>query len=54
MIVLQAYRDLGVECGSVNVIGPHKLIENDNIRRYGLVGVGAALLEEVCHYGGGS
>ena len=54
MILLQAYGDQGVECGGLNVIDLHKLIGNGNIRRYGLVGVGAVLLEEVCHYEGGS
>ena len=38
---------------SLNVIGPHKLIENDTIRRSGLVEVGVAFLEEVRHYGAG-
>ena len=40
-------------CGSVNVVGPHELIKNGVIRRCGLVGVGIALLEEVCHLEGG-
>jgi hypothetical protein len=35
--------------GGVNVLGP----ESGMIRRYGLVGVGMALLEEVCHCGHG-
>lgn len=34
-------------CGSLNVFDPHKLIGNDTIRRHGLVGEHAVLLEEV-------
>lgn len=41
------------DCGSLNVIGPHKLIGSDTIRRCHLVGVGMALLEDVCHCRGG-
>ena len=40
---------------SLNVSGPHKLIGNDTIERYGFVEVGVALLEEVtplCHLKG--
>ena len=37
------------ECGGLDVLGPG----SDTIRRCGLVGVSVALLEEVCHYGGG-
>ena len=33
--------------GSRNIVGPHNLIGNGNIRRCGFVGVGMALLEEV-------
>lgn len=44
--------DKGLLCGSLNVIGPHNLIAN-GIMRCGFFGVGIALLEEVCHYGGG-
>lgn len=33
--------------GSLNANGLHKLIESSPIRRYGLVKVGMALLEEV-------
>ena len=36
-----------------NVIGSHSLIGSGTIRRYGFVGVGVVLLEEVCHCGGG-
>ena len=36
-------------CGGLNVIGPHKLIGSGGIRMCGLVGVGVALLKEVCH-----
>ena len=34
-----------VICGGLNMLGPG----SSTIRRYGLVGVGVALLEEVCH-----
>lgn len=53
MRLLSACEGLGVECGNLNVIGPHKLIENGTIRWYGLVEVGIALLMEVCHCVGG-
>ena len=36
-------------CGGLNVLGPG----SDTIRRCDLVGVGMALLEEVCNCGGG-
>jgi hypothetical protein len=36
-------------CGSLNMLGP----ESGTIRRCGLVGVGVASLEEVCHCGHG-
>ena len=36
-------------CGGLNMLGPG----SGTIRLYGLVGVGVALLEEVCHCGGG-
>ena len=36
---------------SLNIIGSHKLIGSDTIRRCGFVGVGVAFLEEVCHCG---
>ena len=36
-------------CGGLNMLGPG----SDLIRRYGLVGVGVALLKEVCHCEGG-
>jgi hypothetical protein len=36
-------------CGGLNILGPG----GGAIRRCGLVGVGVALLEEVCHFGGG-
>ena len=41
-------------CGNLNVIGLiiHKLTGSGAIRRCGFVGVGMALLEEVCHCGG--
>ena len=40
-------------CGSLNVIDPHNLIASGSIRKCGFVGVGMALLEKVCHHGGG-
>ena len=40
-------------CSSLNVTGSHKLIGSATIRRCDFVGVYVALLEEVCHYGGG-
>ena len=36
-------------CGGLNMLGPG----SDTIRKCGLVGVGVALLEEVCHCQGG-
>jgi hypothetical protein len=36
-------------CGGLNILGPG----SSTIRRYGLVGIGLALLKESCHYGGG-
>ena len=36
-------------CGGLNMLGPGR----GTIRRCGLVGVGVALLEEVCHCGHG-
>jgi hypothetical protein len=48
-------------CGGLNRNGPHRLkclnswpTGNGTIRRCGLGGVGVALLEEVCHCGGGA
>ena len=40
-------------CGSLNVIGSHRLTESDTLRRCGFVKVGMALLKEVCHCGDG-
>ena len=37
-------------CGGLNMLGPG----NGTIRRCGLVGVGTAILEEVCHCGVGN
>ena len=34
-------------CGGLNKNGPHRPIGSGTIRRYGFVGVGVALLEEV-------
>ena len=39
--------------GSLNVIGPHKIIGSGPTRRYDLFEIGMAFLEEVCHSGGG-
>jgi hypothetical protein len=36
-------------CDGLNENGPHRLIAKGIIRRRGLIGVGVALLEEVCH-----
>ena len=47
-------------CGGLNRNVPHRLmclnawpIGSDTIRKYGLVGLDMAFLEEVGHYGGG-
>lgn len=60
MVWLQACGGQGVECGGLNKNAPPHFmclnawpIESDNIRRYGLVGVGVALLEEMYHCGCG-
>lgn len=45
----EAYRSQGVECGALNMIGP----ESGTIRRYDLVELSMALLEEVCYFRGG-
>ena len=42
-----------VECGSLNENGTHGLLGNGTVRRCGLIGVGVALLEELCHCGHG-
>lgn len=34
------------QCGSVNRLGPHKLIESGTIKRYAFVGESVVLLEE--------
>lgn len=38
-------------CGDLNETGPHRLIEPDTIRRYGLLKVVLSFLEEVSHSG---
>lgn len=38
--------------GSLKAIGPHNPTGSDMIKRRSFVGVGLALLEEVCHCGG--
>lgn len=45
--------DSVLHCGSFNVIGSHKLIRSYTIRGCGIVGVGIALLKEVCVCWGG-
>ena len=40
-------------CGSLGVIGLQKLIGSGTIRKDGLVEVDMAMLEKVCHCGGG-
>jgi hypothetical protein len=47
------------DCGSMNKFVPHRFmcmnawpIRNDTIIKYNLVGVGVALLQEVCHWKG--
>lgn len=40
------------ECASLNENGRHRLIGNYTIRRFDVIGVGEALLEEGCHQGG--
>ena len=37
------------QCGGLNENGPLRLIGNGTIRKCGLVKVGVALLEEMCH-----
>jgi len=34
----------------LNENGPHRFVGNGIVRRYGLIRVGVALLEEVCHW----
>jgi hypothetical protein len=57
-IILQAYGEQGVECGSLNRNGPHSLmslntclIKSGIFRSSGLVGVDRALMEDICHCG---
>ena len=38
-------------CGGLNKNGPYRPVGSGTIRRCGLVGIGVALLEEVCHRG---
>ena len=49
MLILKAYGGQGVECSSLNVIGSHKIIKNDTIRRSGLIEVSVTLFDKVCH-----
>ena len=46
-------RRLKGDYGSLNVIGPYKLIGDGSPERFGLVEVGKVLLEEVCYCAGG-
>ena len=50
---LYGYKSVGQGDGMwwFDLIWLHKLIENSTIRKSELVGVGMALLEEVCHFG---
>ena len=50
MILLNVYVEHGVECGSLNVVDPHRLIGNGIIRRCGFIGVDMALLEKIYLY----
>ena len=50
MIWLQANGGQGVECDGLNENSPHRLIESGTISGCGFLGVGVALLEEVCHW----
>ena len=47
------YPKIKDDCGSMNVIGCHYLIGRGTTRRCGFTEMGVALLEEVCHCGGG-
>jgi hypothetical protein len=49
MVMMVIMKKNIVDCGGVNMLGPGC----GTIRRYGLVGVGVALLEEVCPCGSG-
>ena len=53
MILLQDCGIHGVECGSLKVISPYNLIGSNTIMKCGFVGMGMALLAEVCHCWGG-
>jgi hypothetical protein len=44
---MEIEESMGASCGGLNVLGPG----SGTVRRCGLVGVGVALLEEVCHCG---
>lgn len=43
----------GLDCGSLNVIGPHEFIGSGFAMRCGFIEVCVALLEEVCPCGDG-
>ena len=38
-------------CGGLNENGPHRLIGSGTVGRFGLIGIGVTLLEEVCQGG---
>ena len=49
--VINENLELLARCGSLNVTDSHNLTVNGTFRSCGLVEVGVALLEKVCHYG---
>ena len=53
IMILQLYEGQELEYGSLIVIGFYSLIGSGMIRMDGFVGVGIALIEDVCHCGGG-
>ena len=50
IILLQVYGSQGMECGSLNVIGPHNLIGSGTIRRCDLVGGSVLLWGQVSRF----
>ena len=52
LTLLRAAAEYGL-CGSLSVIDLQHLRGSGTLRRCGFVGIGKALLEEVCHCGGG-
>jgi hypothetical protein len=47
--IVSAYKSLFSCCGGLNENGPLRPIGSGTIRMCGLIGIGVALLEEVCH-----